>query len=350
MNLLILGGTRFVGRHLVNSALARNHEVTLFNRGNHPSEALKNVEAIHGDRNSDLGKLHGRRWDAVIDTCGYLPRTVRASAEALAHSVDRYVFVSSQSVYADVSAIGVDETAPLATLTSEQLEEANAIDSSGPASALTYGKMYGGLKALCEQTAEEVFPSRVLTIRPGLIVGPDDYTGRFTFWVTRVARGGEVLSPGRPDRYVQFIDVRDLAEWVVRMIENKETGVYNTAGRPNSITMETVLKECKAVSASDASFTWVSENFLLQEKVAAWSEMPLWLPEEAAPHLQGFMFINCDKAVDSGLTFRSLSTTIRDILTSHGPQNAQHSSPGTQNLAGIDRDKEQSLLRKWHAR
>ncbi len=348
MKLLILGGTRFVGRHLVNAALARNHQVTLFNRGNHPSEALTNVETILGDRNTDLSKLQGRHWDAVIDTCGYLPRTVSASAKALSDSVERYVFISSQSVYADVSVIGVDETAPLATLTSEQLEEANAIDSSGPASAVNYGKMYGGLKALCEQAAEEVLPNRVLSIRPGLIVGPDDYTGRFTYWVGRVARGGEVLAPVRPDRYVQFIDVRDLAEWIVRMIEGDKTGVYNASGLPNSITMETILQQCKAVSDSDAYFTWVSEDFLLQEKVAAWSEMPLWLPEEAAPHLRGFMFINSNKAVASGLTFRSLSRTIRDILTANATLNTQHSSLSTQNSAGISRDKEQALLRKWH--
>ncbi|MGI8732187.1 MAG: NAD-dependent epimerase/dehydratase family protein [Pyrinomonadaceae bacterium] len=220
MKLLILGGTRFLGRHLVKAALARQHEITLFNRGKHhgkdPSAALANVETIYGDRNNDLAKLQGRRWDAVIDTCGYLPCTVRASAEILTDSVDRYVFISSISVYADVSVFGVDETAPVAGLTSEQLAEANEIDSSGQASAVNYGKMYGGLKALCEQTAEEVLPNRVLTIRPGLIVGSYDYTDRFTYWVQRIARGneaGEVLAPGRPDRYLQFIDVRDLAEW-----------------------------------------------------------------------------------------------------------------------------------------
>src|SRR5215210_7587671 len=144
MKLLILGGTRFVGRHLVTAALARNHEVTLFNRGKHPSATLTNVETIYGDRNSDLARLQGRRWDAVVDTCGYLPRAVRASAEILSRSVDRYVFISSLSVYADVSAFGIDETAPLASLTGEQLESANRIDSSGQASAVTYGEMYGG--------------------------------------------------------------------------------------------------------------------------------------------------------------------------------------------------------------
>jgi 2'-hydroxyisoflavone reductase len=343
MKLLILGGTRFVGRHLVEAALARNHEVTLFNRGKHPSAALTNVETIYGDRNSDLAKLRGRHWDVVVDTCGYLPRTVRASAEILSHSVDVYVFISSLSVYADFSQLGIDEAAPLATLTSEQLEKANAIDSSGQVSAVTYGEMYGGLKALCEQAAEEALPNRVLIIRPGLIVGPDDYTDRFTYWVVRVARGGELLAPGRPLRYLQFIDVRDLAEWTVRMIERKETGVYNANGLPHNLTMERVLEACKMVSGSDASFTWVSDDFLLQEEVSPWSEMPLWLPEESAPQMKGFMLINCDKAVDAGLSFRYLNDTIKETLTWHETNRANEELK-----AGIAPDKEHRLLRKWH--
>jgi 2'-hydroxyisoflavone reductase len=343
MNLLIIGGTRFLGRHLVSAALARKHEVTLFNRGQHHSEDLTKVESVRGDRNSDLAKLQGRLWDAVVDTCGFLPRTVRASTENLSHSVNRYVFISSLSVYADVSAIGVDETAPLATLTERQLEEANAIDSSGQTSAVTYGKMYGGLKALCEQAAEEVLPNRLLIIRPGLIVGPHDYTDRFTYWVVRVARGGEVLAPGPSQRYVQFIDVRDLAEWIVRLIERQETGVYNANGLPNTLTMERLLEECKVAGESDASFTWVSEDFLLQEKVASWSEMPLWLPEQAAPHLKGFMFISCDKAVGAGLRFRRLDDTIKDTLVWY-----MTNCLNQELQAGIDAKKERSLLQKWH--
>jgi 2'-hydroxyisoflavone reductase len=343
MKLLILGGTRFLGRHLVTAALARQHEITLFNRGNHPSAGLADVETIPGDRDRDLSKLQGRRWDAVVDTCGYLPRAVKASAEFLSDSINVYVFISSQSVYADVSRKGTDESAPLAMLTSEQLETANQIESSGQASAATYGKMYGGLKALCEQAAEAVLPNRVLTIRPGLIVGPYDYTDRFTYWVVRVAGGGEVLAPGYPDRCVQFIDVRDLAEWIVSMIERGETGAYNANGLPGTLTMQTLLEECQRTTGSDASFTWVSEEFLLREKVAAWSEMPLWLPEEAAPHLKGFMFINCEKAVGAGITFRPLNDTIQDTLTW-----CDTNGRNEQLKAGIDTDKEQRLLHKWH--
>ena len=337
MKLLIIGGTRFLGRHVLTAALARDYEITLFNRGRYSSEFSKDVETIQGNRNTDLDKLQGRRWDAVVDTCGMLPRSVKATAEALSDSVDHYTFISTQNVYSDVSAPGVNETAPVRTLTSEELDEANAVDTSGEPS---YGKLYGGLKALCEQTVEEVMPNRVLRIRPGLIVGPHDYTDRFTYWGVRVARGGEVLAPGSPDRFIQFIDVRDLAEWIVRMIERGETGIYNANGAAETLTMKALLDECRAVSESDAAFTWVDEAFLLKEGVAAWSEMPLWLPEDAAPHLKGFMFVNCDKAVAAGLTFRSVRDTIGATLAWH------QTDPSRDLKAGLDSDKEQALLRK----
>jgi 2'-hydroxyisoflavone reductase len=312
--------------------------VTLFNRGTHALRA-HDVETIVGDRYQDLAKLRDRRWDAVVDTCGYVPRAVTGAAEALRDAVDRYVFISSQSAYADVSVRRVDETAPLAQLTREQLDEANRMDTSG---APSYGALYGGLKALCEQAAEEVMPNRVLTVRPGLIVGPHDYTDRFTYWVMRVARGGEVLAPGRPERSVQFIDVRDLAEWIVVMIERGEAGVYNANALPERMTMQDVLEQCRLASESDAVFRWVSEEFLHQEQVAAWSEMPLWLPEDE-PRLAGFMFINVDKAVAAGLRIRPLGDTIRDTLTW-----ARAELWDTSLKAGIDIEREQALLRKWH--
>lgn len=339
MKLLIIGGTRFLGRHVAVAAQACDHEVTLFNRGNHASSL--SVETIHGDRFTDLAKLNGRRWDVVVDTCGHVPRAVKAAAESLSDSVDRYIFISSQNAYANVSVPGIDETSPLATLTSEQLDQANAIDTTGQPS---YGALYGGLKALCEQTAQEVMPRRVLIIRPGLIVGPDDYSDRFTYWVARIARGGEVLAPGRLDRFIQFIDVRDLAEWIVTMAEQRASGAYNAHGKPGQITMQDLLEQCKLVSGSNASFTWASEDFLLREKIAAWSEMPLWLPEAAAPHLAGFMFISPEKAIAAGLRFRSLSDTVHDTLTWY-QANRLHDEL----KAGIDRDKEQLLLNKLAA-
>jgi nucleoside-diphosphate-sugar epimerase len=340
VKLLILGGTRFLGRHLVTAAHARGHEVTLFNRGNYSIEDLGAVESIRGDRHAELHKLQGRSWDAVIDTSGHLPRAVKGAADILCDAVERYVFISSQNAYRDVSVPGIDETYPRATLTTEQLDRANAIDTSGQPN---YAELYGGLKALSEQAAEEAMPGRVLIIRPGLIVGPHDYTDRFTYWPVRVARGGEVLAPGRPERYIQFIDVRDLAEWTIGMVELKAAGAYNIHGLPNDLTMQRLLDECKLFSGSDAEFTWASEEFLLQEKVAAWSELPLWLPEDAAPHLKGFMFISPQKAIAAGLKFRPLSETIRDTLawyeTTRGPEVLK---------AGLDRDKERALLYKWH--
>jgi 2'-hydroxyisoflavone reductase len=186
-------------------------------------------------------------------------------------------------------------------------------------------------------------PNRVLIIRPGLIVGPYDYSDRFTYWVARVARGGEVLAPGRPERFVQFIDARDLAEWIVSMAEQKATGIYNANAAPGKITMQSVLEECKVAGDSDATFTWASEEFLLRENVSAWSHMPLWLPEEAAPHLKGFMFINCDKAIAAGLRFRPVSETISDTLMWY-----QTARPDEELKAGIDSDREEELLRKWH--
>lgn len=338
MKLLIIGGTRFLGRHLVAAALARGHEVTLFNRGNNAIEA--DVETIEGDRHTELDKLKGRRWDAVVDTCGHLPRAVRAAAAVLADSVNRYVFISSQNAYTDVKVPGITEDYPLAALTGEQLNQANSIDTKGEPS---YGALYGGLKARCEQAAEEVMPNRVLVLRPGLLVGPYDYSDRFTYWVVRVAAGGKVLAPGRPERFIQFIDARDLAEWTIELIAQNATGAYNTHGRPNTLTMQALLNECKNVSQSDAHFTWAGEEFLLEQQVAAWSEMPLWLPDEAAPHLKGFMFISPQKAIAEGLTFRSLTDTVRDTLSWFQTHHANEPLK-----AGLNSDKERALLIKLH--
>jgi 2'-hydroxyisoflavone reductase len=337
MKILVIGGTRFVGRHFVSAALKRGHELTLFNRGRHAAAPFSDVETIIGDRHSELNKLAGRRWDVVVDTCGLLPRAVTASAEALRDAVDVYVFVSSQSVYADVSRPGVDESSPTKTLSHEQLERANAIDAP-TASAASYGDLYGGLKTLCEQAAQTAMPGRVLVQRAGLIVGPHDYTDRFTYWVARVARGGEVLAPGRAERPVQFIDARDLADWTVKTIEEKRTGVYNCNGVPATVTMGSLLDECKAVSGSDASFKWMDEAFLLERHVRAWSELPLWLPE-LEDSLKGFMFVNSEKAIEAGLTFRSLNETISDTLTWW-----QSEATNEPMKAGLDSEKERRLL------
>lgn len=340
MKILIIGGTKFLGRHLTAAALARGHEVTLFNRGKHSSEVFEGVEQIYGDRNRDLERLNGRNWDAVIDTCGYLPQTVKASAEALKYSVGRYIFVSSISAYADFSTSDYDETAPLAKLTAEQREEVDAIDLNADINGVTLGEIYGALKVSCEEAVEKAFPNNSVIVRSGLIVGAFDPTDRFTYWAMRVAEGGEILAPGAPNRFIQLIDARDLSGWIIEMIENQETGIYNATGKSFELTMEKMLAEIKAVSQSDASFTWVSEDFLKRENVQEWSEMPVYLAE-SEKEMHGFLSTNVDKARAKNLQFRRLSDTINETIrwrkTKTDPMKA-----------GISTDRERELLRKWH--
>jgi 2'-hydroxyisoflavone reductase len=337
MKLLILGGTVFLGRALVDTALARGHTVTLFNRGQHHAELYPEVEKLHGDRDGDLGALERRRWDAVIDTCGYVPRVVRATAELLAGAVDQYTFVSSISVYPHFKHAGLDESAQVGVL-------------ADPATETIDAETYGPLKALCEQAAEQALPGRVLNIRPGLIVGPYDYSDRFTYWVQRVSQGGEVLAPGRPDRHTQFIDVRDLAEWTLRMVEAEQTGVYNATGPDEPLTMGTLLDVCRDVSESNARLTWVDEDFLAEHEVGAWIELPLWIPE-SDPDMVGCADVDCSKAIAAGLTFRDLAATVRDTLTWNATRADQADMPSRalQPRAGLAPEREAELLRAWHA-
>jgi 2'-hydroxyisoflavone reductase len=339
MKILILGGTVFLGRYLIEAALARGHEVSLFNRGRHDPESYPEVEKLRGDRAGDLAALRGRRWDAVIDTSGYLPRHVRASAELLADAAGQYTFISSVSVYSDF-APGMDETAPVEMPADGQLKEAEAIEAGERVTGMTYGSLYGPLKVGCEQAAEAAMPGRVLTIRPGLIVGPHDYSDRFTYWVHRVAEGGEVLAPGRPERQVQFIDVRDLAEWVLRTIEANRTGIFNVKGPDYPLTMGRLLEECRTVSGSDARLTWVSEHFLLESAVKPWTEMPLWIPED----YDQSRYVEFGKALAAGLTFRPLAETVRDTLAWDRTR-----LPDEIWRAGLKREREAGLLRRWRA-
>ncbi|MBI3240984.1 MAG: epimerase [Chloroflexi bacterium] len=323
MKLLILGGTVFLGRHTAEAALARGHEVTLFNRGQHSPELFPDVEKLRGDRNGDLSALRGRKWDAVVDTCGYVPRTVRASAELLAQAVERYVFISSISVYRELDkAPGLDEDSPVGKLEDETVEEIT-------------GETYGPLKALCEQAAEAALPGRALNIRPGLIVGPHDPSDRFTYWPVRIARGGDVLAPDGPDWHTQVIDARDLAEWTIRMVEAKMTGVFNATGPDYPLTFGKVLDECKAVSGSDARFVWVGGKFLLEAGVQPWSELPLWLGG-------GDMTVSVSKAIAAGLAFRPLADTIRDTLAWEAARPSDRAP-----RAGMKREREEEVLRKW---
>jgi 2'-hydroxyisoflavone reductase len=335
MKILILGGTVFLGRHLVEAALARGHHITIFNRGQHNPDWYPEVEKLRGDRRREVEALRGRRWDAVIDTCGYLPGAVRKSAELLAAAVEHYTFISSVSVYAHFDLAGTDENAPLSSITSEQVDEAEKIDTGERATAVTYGKMYGALKALCERAAEEAMPGRVLNVRAGLLVGSHDYSDRFTYWVHRVAQGGEVLAPGRPGRRVRVIDARDLAEWIIRMTEMRQTGTYNATGAEDGLTMGRLLEECRTVSGSAATIVWANQEFLLDQKVVAWSEAPLWIPEG----YDGIFLVNNDKAIAAGLTFRPLAETIKDTLTWDAAR-----SSNIDWRAGLKPERERELL------
>lgn len=328
MQLLILGGTVFLGRALVDAALAAGHEVTLFNRGKSNPGLYPAVETLIGDRDGGLDVLAGRRWDVVVDTCGYVPRLVRDAAVRLADVVDLYVFISSQSVYADASVVDQDETAAVGTLDDESVEEIT-------------GETYGPLKALCERAATEAMHGRCLNVRSGLLVGPHDPSDRFTYWPVRVAHGGEVLAPVTPDLPVQLIDVRDMADWILRAAASGLAGTYNVTGLEPAVTLGDVLETARVVSGSDARFTWLSEAFLNAHEVAFWTELPLVIPGEA---YAGFSTFNIDRALATGLTFRPLVETVRDTLAwaAERPSDRRW-------RAGLAPEREGELLAAWHA-
>jgi 2'-hydroxyisoflavone reductase len=324
MRILIIGGTRFLGRHLVEAALARRHEVTLFNRGQSNPELFPQLETILGDREKDLDRLRGRKWDTVIDVAGYLPRIVRLSAAVLEPNVGRYVFISSLSVYADFKKIGIDESYPVAKIEGESVEEIT-------------GETYGPLKALCEKAVREIYGERALIVRPGLIVGPHDPTDRFTYWPVRVARGGDVLAPQKPEATTQIIDVRDLSDFIIKLIEENASGVYNATGPEYELTMGKLLEVSKQVSGSDANFHWASVEFLNQNKVEAWSDLPAWIPDDEEG--VGFARIDISKAIQAGLTFRPLEETVRDTLEWAGTRPADHEWK-----AGLTAEREAEVL------
>ena len=331
MKLLVLGGTEFLGRAVVETALGRGHEVTLFNRGRTNPGLFPEAEKLHGDRDGDLGALEGRAWDAVVDPSGYVPRVVKASAELLRDSVERYVFVSSVSVYRSFAQRGIDETAPVIELDDPSSEDVNAD--------------YGGLKALCEHVVEEAFPGRSANVRAGLIVGPHDPTDRFTYWPRRIARGGEVLAPGRPERPVQFVDVRDLGLWIVELAESRTAGTFNATGPDPWTTMGDVLAACRRVAGSEATVTWVDESFLLEREVGQWLELPLWVAESNGDwaHLHE---VDVSRAVAAGLSFRPLAETVRDTLAWDSEDTSERRPMAAR--VGLAPDREADLLAAWH--
>ncbi|HET8584935.1 MAG TPA: SDR family oxidoreductase [Casimicrobiaceae bacterium] len=297
MKLLVLGGTLFLGRHVVEEALAQGHEVTMFTRGRTNPDLFPEVEHLGGDRDEGLDALHGRSWDGVVDTSGYVPRVLRQSAELLRDNVDRYVFVSSVSAYADMSK-PIDETSPLAPLTDPFSE-----DYRGPD--------YGPLKAACEHVVEEVYGERGTSVRAGLIVGPHDPTERFTYWPRRLAEGGDVLAPGVPERRVQFVDVRDLARWLVELAERGPGGPINATGPAEPLTMGEALTRIASAVGGDVRLHWVDDETVLAVGIEPWMELPLWLPGDEYAEL---MKIDISKALAAGLDFRPLEQTAVDTL------------------------------------
>ena len=317
MRLLVLGGTKFLGRAVVETALARGHETTIFTRGQTNPDLFPEAEHLVGDRTGDLSALEGRRWDVVVDTSGYVPHVVRRSAELLSPAAEQYTFVSSISVYPDFSQ-PVHEESPLAELADGQPAEELMPDYAN----------YGALKALCEREVVEAFAGRALAVRAGLIVGPHDPTGRFTYWPHRLARGGEVLAPGPPERPVQFVDVRDLAAWIVAASEERLTGAFNATSEPHAF----------ADVVGGAEVTWVDDAFLLEREVGEWMELPLWIA--GSPGQERFHEVDTTKAHGAGLCHRPLAETIAATLA----------EAETVEGVGLAAEREADLLRDWHAR
>ena len=300
MRILVLGGTRFLGRAIVDAVLERGHEPTLFNRGETNPELYPNVEKLPGDRRADLGALEGRNWDVVVDVAAYFPDEARRSVDVLLGNVGRYAFVSTVSVYEDQSVPPVEGAAVSALAQDEETDETP--------------ETYGARKAACERIVQEAFGEASLVVRPGLIVGPWDPTGRFTYWPHRVARGGEVLAPGSPDDPVQFVDVRDLAGWIVRAAAEGLSGTYNATGE--TMRFGNLLEECRRTTESDARFTWVASDVLLAEGVEEWMGVPLWI---ATDGWQAANRVVVDRALMAGLTFRPLGETVLGALRQAEP-------------------------------
>lgn len=323
MRLLVIGGTVFLGRHLVSLATAAGHQVTTLNRGTHDlGDEQANVEKLYADREIDLSVLAGRTFDAVIDTCGYTPDTVRYSVQSLAGAVGTYVFVSTISVFGDFTEIGINEEHP--------------IQYTPPGEPGNYGT----LKADCERVVTELLPANSLIVRPGLIGGPYDPTDRITYWPARFARGGRIAVPARLDRPVQFIDVRDLAAFILMLTAAQARGIYIATGPDERLTLENFFDACdSAVGAPDVEMVRVEDAVLEKVGVEPWSELPLWIPA-TKKSFAGVMRLDRRKAGEAGLTCRSIYTTLKDILAWDKTRD-----PNASRLAGLTPEKEALLLR-----
>jgi len=335
LRILILGGTGFIGPYQVQYALDRKHQVTLFNRGQTNKALFPNVPRLIGDRNTAGGHdaLKRGTWDVVIDNPTRNPAWVRGAGEALKGRVGQYVFVSTISVFSDYSKPGMDEQGPLHT------PGAPAVWASND------GANYGPNKVQCEIDATAQFgEDKVTIVRPGLIVGPGDLSDRFSYWPVRIDKGGEILAPGTPDDPVQYVDVHDLSEWIVRCGEQHTIGTFNATGPRSPTTIAEMLHGIKAVTTSDARFTWVPADFLREQQVRAWSEMPVWQPAMGAT--LGFMQVDCRKAHAAGLSFRPLAETAKSTLDWYKTRPAAEQEKAR---AGIAPEKEKAVLAAWRA-
>ncbi|MCH7564760.1 MAG: NAD-dependent epimerase/dehydratase family protein [Gemmatimonadetes bacterium] len=342
LSILILGGTGFIGPHMVRYAQSRGHTLTLFNRGRTNTHLFPEVEKLKGDRDGDLLALEGRTWDVVIDNSGFVPRLVRDSAELLHGSVGRYIYVSSVSAYADFETPGFDEDYTLGTMEDNTVEEVT-------------GATYGPLKVLCEQAVQEIYGAAATIVRPHYIVGPGDSTDRWTYWPVRVAEGGEVAVPGTPTDPIQFIDARDLTGWMIRLAEDDVGGVYNGVGPEHLLTMEAMLAVARDASGSDATFTWMDADFLGDQNAS----FPIW--SAATGETAGLHQTSGARARQAGLTYRPLDETIRDTLAWWAEQDDERRSqmragfrmrpevPGGPTSMEAMMAGEVSLLERWRA-
>lgn len=328
MNLLILGGTQFLGRHIVEAAIQKSHNITLLNRGKSNPDLFTDLNCIRGDRNDEkvLKELQSQKWDCVIDCCGYQPDSVSKSLHALRESADHYIFISSVSVYSDFSERIIKEDSKKQTPTNS-----TNLNSDDPAT-------YGLRKYACEERVRTIFPTASTILRPGLIVGPWDTTWRFPYWIDRVNFGGEILSPGSPNDPVQFIDARDLANFILRTAESNHYGTFNTVGPGFSLPLGELLNSIKSTLNSDCSFRWVGEDFLLNLEVQPWTHLPLWLPIKS----QGVFRVEDRKARLKGLQSRPIEETIRDT------SDWMIDAPKRIKLEyGLSQSRERELLDMW---
>ncbi|MFN0181026.1 MAG: NAD-dependent epimerase/dehydratase family protein [Gemmatimonadales bacterium] len=340
LKILFIGGTGFIGPHMVRRALARGHQVTLFNRGRTNTGLFPGVEKLVGDRDGGLGVLKGRTWDAVIDTSGYVPRVVRASIDILAKAVHRYVFISTGDVYASFSKVGIDEDEPLDVLTDPKSEDAS--------------KHYGAFKAICERSTREVYSNRHTIIRPGWIIGAGDNNDISSYWPMRIDRGGEVLAPGNPSDPTQIIDAHDLAIFTIKAIEENINGTFNAVGPAAPLSWAEFLYGIRAVTSADVRFTWVDADWLAERKVMPWTDLPIWWPPrddyQQAPMFEpggkGFAQMSNRKAVAAGMTFRPLADTARDIIDEY---KARPKNPNARRqIFGLSSEREAEVLAAWH--